>query len=133
MNDSSISERTPVSWIIHDTWEFHFVDPGRNLLGTIVLRLTDKPIETCSYGEWRQATFIGSTGQDLNKIAQLNRSIGYQIIGSFINVDLDAGICDANTILRGELVEGGGSGRVDYFHFFGGEHVGWFTATPQHH
>lgn len=127
---SNPPEATPALWIIHKTWQFRFVDPGRRSLGAIELRFTDNSIGTCSDGEWKRATIIRATGPDIDLIGPPQSNVGFRINGAQIIIDFDADTCDDNTILQGKLSESGASGRVDNFYLFGGEHIGWFTAAP---
>lgn len=62
------------------------------------------------------------------------REVAYEIDGAHISIDLDADLCDSNTMLQGKLLETGAVGRIYFSTPFPSRDVssdlGTFTAAP---
>lgn len=81
-----------------------------------VLRLTDRPVETCLFGDWFQAKVVTSDGMDLSKPA-------YRYEDGHLEILLKNGMCDGYTSFAGTA-----SGTK-----FEGDHVSYGLSYSTRH
>jgi len=101
-----MSEPTPSDWSIGSVW--HFVQLGQD--GTqvlnVTLRVTDRPTQTCSSGDWRELELVeGQIGDGSARLKQ-----AYSVSGRLLTLDL-SGWCDVGGI-QGALSEGSFVGQT---------------------
>ena len=99
-----MSEPTPSDWKVGSVW--NFVQFGTNGVAVldVTFRVTDRPAETCSSGDWRELELID--GQIGNGSAQVRQAYG--VSGRLLTLDL-TGWCDVGEIqgaLQGASFEG---------------------------
>lgn len=108
---------TPVSWDLPSVWAFVVVDKKGRMVGSMTLRFTDQPAETCIGGDWKKVEILRSSGDPKRKggtaafvplgVAQPS----YSLKGRALQIGLTANICDAYDEFTGELSERGFVGR----------------------
>jgi hypothetical protein len=95
------SEPTPAQWRVGSTWNFkQFARNGSTVLD-VTFRLTDKPVETCSSGDWRELELI--EGQPHGQLGggRFETVKAYSVTGRLLLLDF-TGWCDLGGI-RGVL------------------------------
>jgi hypothetical protein len=96
------------------TWAFTVT--GEQGTHRPVLRLVDRPAETCLSGDWLQAKVVSSDGMDLSKPAYRYRDGDLEIL-------LVNGVCDAYTSFVGTTSGAG----------FEGDHVSYGLSHSEQH
>ncbi|MEL7185397.1 MAG: hypothetical protein AAFN50_03035 [Pseudomonadota bacterium] len=134
------SSPTPQIWKESPKWQFHFIDPDGNWLGSMDLMFGEEQADTCTSGDWGKATVLRSSVKEFAMTGFAftgsggDSDVAYEINGANLWIDLHARICDSNIMLQGKLLESGATGEVRYSTPFPAKDDngdrGTFTAAP---
>lgn len=122
---------TPSAWTTGSSWVFYTAGNNKERLGSVTLSLTDETVETCVSGSWYRAEVVENSSTIFPLEVWYSESDlfpAYTIEGRFIEIIMNAGICDNYATLRGEVFESGAQGAVGWEHLLGGKELGEFVA-----
>lgn len=105
-NEHLISEPTPSEWKAGSVWTFvQYGDDGSTALD-VTFRVTDKPAQTCSSGDWRELELVKGRIAD----GSVRFRQAYSVSGRLLTLDM-TGWCDLGKI-QGALSEGSFLGQT---------------------
>lgn len=116
-NASLMSEPTPPEWTTGAVW--HFVQSGRNgaVEREFTVRVTGRPEQTCSAGDWRALELV----EDSLPCANVPLKQAFSVAGRLLTIDL-SGWCDVGEI-QGALSGDSFAGKTTGGLLFGAKFV----------
>ena len=124
-----MSSATPDAWRSPGLWDFQVSNDQQEVLGSLVMYMTDKRIDdnSCAGKHWKKAVVVYD---DLDLEFDLQKEVAYTISGPWLTINLTSSSCDIGHNFVGEVSENGASGFFNVAHTFGGKNIGTFVASP---
>lgn len=98
---------TPASLKPGSLWSFVLLDGDGGIAATLVVRLSDEPVNTCESGGYRRVEILSKSK---TSAAILVNDPAYQVMGAALRIQLSTGLCDNGYAIIGEVRGGGFEG-----------------------
>lgn len=94
-----VAAPTPAEWRPGETWRLRSFDADGAVDSEVPLRITDRPIETCTSGEWMALERLDVAQPGGAAVAQApGTDWAYQVQGRSLGIDPHPAMCDMGSI-----------------------------------
>jgi hypothetical protein len=108
------SQATPKIWTEPNTWDFMLFGPSDESIGFVRFEFTDEGADSCAYGNLlARPLYIDTEALPLERWYRDGEiHAAYEIYGASLKIQLNAPVCDNDTVAVGVLTESGAAGQI---------------------